>query len=38
MAKIRPILFIVAIALVAVWLANNVAPIRNIVGPKTPAA
>jgi hypothetical protein len=38
MAKLRPILFIVVISLVGVWLANNVSIVRNIVGPKAPAA
>lgn len=38
MSKLRPIIFILVVALVGVWLANNVAPIRNIVGPKAPSA
>jgi hypothetical protein len=38
MGKLRPIIFIIVVGLVAVWLSNNVTFVRNIVGPKTPAA
>jgi hypothetical protein len=34
MSKFKPFLITFVIALAAIWVSNNVGPVRNVVGPK----